>query len=414
MAAVKKQLLAISWSMPPLLFPRSIQVSRTLKYLAELGWQSTVICVNPSSIINSPILENSLEKSYCSHFKRVFVSSPEQSFAYRKMARFFPDFVSNAWVKPAMRISRQLMEGGKFSAIISFAQPWSDHLIGRKLHKISGLPWLAHFSDPWVDNPYFQGNSRRRRVWGKMEEATMREADQVVFVNSQTAELVMLKYPESWKKKIYVIPHGYDPLMMAQLSIRPKPPGPKLRLVYTGNFFQGRTPEGLLAALQLLNQRQSLVDLLEVVLIGQNVELYQSKAGQMGLGEVVHCNGPLSFVESLQEASRADVLLLIDAPSHGTSPFLPSKLVDYLIFRKPIIGLTPARGASANLLRRLKCPVVDPADLPGIGAAILELLNLWQAGRLAVSPAFEQVAREYDIRETSRSLDGLLHQLTGE
>ena len=43
-------------------------------------------------------------------------------------------------------------------ATVSFAQPWTNHLVGMRLHRDSGLPWVAHFSDPWIDSPYQQGS----------------------------------------------------------------------------------------------------------------------------------------------------------------------------------------------------------------------------------------------------------------
>src|SRR3954464_12081656 len=44
-----RRLLAISWEMPPLSGPRAVQVSRTLKHLVPLGWESSVVCFGPQS-----------------------------------------------------------------------------------------------------------------------------------------------------------------------------------------------------------------------------------------------------------------------------------------------------------------------------------------------------------------------------
>ena len=44
-----RRLLAISWDMPPLSGPRAVQVSRTLKQLVTLGWESWVVCFGPRS-----------------------------------------------------------------------------------------------------------------------------------------------------------------------------------------------------------------------------------------------------------------------------------------------------------------------------------------------------------------------------
>jgi hypothetical protein len=105
------------------------------------------------------------------------------------------------------------------------------------------------------------------------------------------------------------------------------------------------------------------------------------------------------------------VLLVIDAPAPAPdvpSVFLPSKLVDYLPLRKPILGITPDPGASARLLRRLGCPIAPPEDVPAIASALRDLMARWRAGTLGVAPSFDDVAREFDIRRTARLLDAVM------
>jgi hypothetical protein len=112
--------------------------------------------------------------------------------------------------------------------------------------------------------------------------------------------------------------------------------------------------------------------------------------------------------EAARIGAQADVLLVIDAPSESPSVFLPSKLIDYLPLRKPILGLTPPSGASARLLRRLGCSVVAPDDVAGIASALRDLVTRWHAGTLHVADSFDPVAAEFDIRRTARLLHDVL------
>ena len=109
--------------------------------------------------------------------------------------------------------------------------------------------------------------------------------------------------------------------------------------------------------------------------------------------------------------AEADVLVVIDAPSNAASVFLPSKLVDYMMFKKPILGITPINGASADLLRRLDCHVIAPDDVQGIAKAVSDLIRMWQWKKLNISTAFESVAQEYDICQTTDTLDKVLKKL---
>src|SRR5690242_17982215 len=38
--------------------------------------------------------------------------------------------------------------------LVTFGQPMVDHLAGLRIKKKTGTVWIAHFSDPWADNPF--------------------------------------------------------------------------------------------------------------------------------------------------------------------------------------------------------------------------------------------------------------------
>jgi hypothetical protein len=85
-------------------------------------------------------------------------------------------------------------------------------------------------------------------------------------------------------------------------------------------------------------------------------------------------------------------------------------LIDYLAFRKPILGLTPDPGASAALLRRLGCPVAPVSDIGAIRARLADLIGRYRCGALAVDPSFDVVAAEFEIARTTEKLhDVLIH-----
>ena len=79
---------------------------------------------------------------------------------------------------------------------------------------------------------------------------------------------------------------------------------------------------------------------------GPHTEEFAADAsGPRRLGSLVRFAVASPPAEAASAAADADVLLVIDAPSRGPSPFLPSKLIDYLPLRKPILGVTPETGA---------------------------------------------------------------------
>ncbi|MHC1783301.1 MAG: glycosyltransferase [Anaerolineaceae bacterium] len=409
-----KKILAISWAFPPVILPRSLQVSRTLKSLLNSGWQASVLCVDPRSIQRAFKSDPLLGAEYQGLFEVTAVPSPEDSVAVRAIWKVFPNLSlmpdpRSVWIPAAIFAARSLLSNGGFSGILSFAQPWSDHMIARQLSKDFQLPWIAHFSDPWTDSPYYRLKNFYANIRLKMERSVIRDADAVIFVSEETRSLVMKKYPVDWAARAHVIPHCFEPLAI-QTVIESKTNGP-LRLVYTGGFYGHRTPVNLFKSLAKINRERRMDGRLAIEFVGPGSDIYANLVAELGLEKIVKLTPMVPYQESQKIAAQADVLLVIDAPSEGVNVFLPSKLVEYLAFRKPILGITPLKGATANLLRCLECPLVDTEDVDGISTVLTDLMQKKEKGSLAVSPAFVANAARYDITETTRQYVQLLNAL---
>lgn len=413
--STNKRLLAISWEMPPLSGPRAVQVTRTLVALGEFGWRSRTVCFSPRSDRYQQDHRASVEQLSGGLASLIPVRSPEEWFFFRALWRAVPALKQlpdekRVWMPGALRAARAGHAALPASLIVSFAPPWTDHLIGLRLKRETGLPWVAHFSDPWVDSPYFTASRwhrRRAEVW---ERQVIAEATRVVFVNTYARDRVMAKYPNEWLAKTAVVPQGFE----APFRPRPAESGATaraLRIVYTGRFYPGiRTPETFLDALAAVNKRVPLRGRLDVQFIGAGMSAYAQRASALGLGHSVSFSGRVAPQHATDRAAAADVLLIIDAPSdNGPSLFLPSKLVDYLPLRKPILGITPLEGPTADLLRELGYPIVDPRDVAGIAQLIQELIE-HKGRRPGPSQGHEAVSRPYAIRETTRAFAAVLDQ----
>jgi glycosyltransferase involved in cell wall biosynthesis len=394
--------------MPPMYGPRATQVARLLSQLAALGWRPAAICLAPRR--DGPNWFDGGTYAPPQGVDLVRVPSPQESLAVRAVLRLaswlrdYPD-TARIWVRRAADAAIGLAAAGEYAGLITFAQPWSDHLVGLRVRRSTGLPWVAHFSDPWAGSPY--ATPRQRSIWRPMEEQVIREASAVVFVTEETADLTMAKYPGAWRSKVSVVPHGFE----ARPVDPPRPADVRrpLRLVHTGRFYRGvRTPTALLRALADQHRRDPIHGALDVVFVGPHTQEYEREAAALGLTPFVKFRGRVAPAEAMRIAAGADALLVIDAASEGPSVFLPSKLIEYLPLRKPILGLTPPTGASARLLRRLGCAVAPPDDAAAIGVALHDLVGRWRRGTFGVSDAFDQVAAEFDITRTARILHDVL------
>lgn len=405
--------------MPPLSSPRAVQVSRTLKHLVPLGWTSWVVCFGPRSQRYHQDHALAARLRAPQGVTLVPVPSREERLFFRALWRICPPVqqlpdAQWVWIADAAHAAQRLAAERQFSALVSYGQPWSDHLIGLRVHRATGLPWIAHFSDPWTDSPYLRGWAWQWRIWRRMEAEVVREADALVFVSPQAADHVMQKYPAAWRGKSHVVPHGFEcGPGDGDAAPRPSPADGRLRLVHTGRFYAGmRTPDSLLRALAALARRRPLDRELHVTFVGPVDHQPRQLACRLGLDGLVEFTGRVAFADSARLAHGADVLVVIDAPSATESLFLPSKLVDYLPMGKPILGITPLRGPSADLIRALGYPVAAPDDEPSIEAAIESLIEANGHRRLSVSGVHGDVSQRYDIRRTTQAFAEILERCT--
>jgi glycosyltransferase involved in cell wall biosynthesis len=412
--------LAVSWCLPPALFPRSIQVARLLKGLKAQDWRSTVVTPAARFVAKSDPRDPALEEAYRGQYELAHVdltradtdAIPWYSLSQRRARREALMPLDRLWAVRAAAVARAVIRQNDSRVLVTFAQPWRDHLVGLEL--AGRLPWVAHFSDPWVDNIYDAGQPEEIKAEERRREAQVVEkADIIVFTNRYVADLVMSKYPEARRSKVRIVPHATDEgLMPAVDRLFPPPPAaPRpMRLIHVGNLFAGRrTAAAVFDALAIMNQRRPLDGLLEFVVQGEGSGLYEAraKAFTLNLDAVVRFQPRVSYLESLATMRDSDVLLLIDAPA-PVNVFFPSKLADYVMMRKPILALTPPVGPSADIMTELGYPSLEPGNVNAIVEALEGLLEQRRASALPPSPSAEACAAQYSLATTARAFAGIL------
>ena len=403
---MKKKVLLITYNFPPVLNPESIQSSRYVKYLSYNNWQSTVVCADYQTLISRPNDLNLL--NWLPSDVTVYQIKPQGPLFVNRFLSYdilrYPDG-KIGWYKPAVKKALSLIKENDFDVIHSWAMDHISNLVGLKLKEETGLPWISHFSDPWVDNPYHFYGPLSRYINLKWEKKVMENSDMIVFVSEETKKLVLKKYPTTIQKKCVVIPHCFDTEIIAQLLGTTTPKKTKFTLTYTGNFYLQRSPQGLFISIKnLLLKRPELENHLNIQIVGKLPNRYKRLIKQLHIENIVTITGTIPYLESLQYQKNADVLLVIDAPSKMSSVFLPLKLIEYIGFKKPILGITPLAGESASLIRSLRGCVVSPDDIPGIENAILSLYEKFKENGLSVFSYGEEEIEPYNAYITSKRL----------
>ncbi len=315
-----------------------------------------------------------------------------------------------SWKRPAIASALARVNQGFYpDVLVSFGQPFISHLVGLELKRELSIPWLAHFSDPWVDNPFTIVNPFTRHLNYRLEQSVIDRADRVAFTSNETIEYVLRKYADIPRRKALVIPQSFEPL--DDVGVKSVNPGP-LIIRYLGSFYGPRSPKPLFAALQsITTSRPTFLNDVRFELIGVDAIGVAKHASDFNLPPgLVSSFGNVDHESSLRMMAESDGLLLIDAPSE-LSIFLPSKLIEYIGTGRPILGLTPP-GTAASLIRQLGGLVADPRNMEEITLQVSSFIDLLRERRfkeITSQPwGSHEVRANYHAREIAARYDSVL------
>lgn len=403
-------ILAISMAYPPLAYPRSIQVARLLKHA---GQRTVLVCADEEGSRLDRTIEPEAEASLLAcvrvPVRKRRLDQLVDRLTYRFLRRVWnqrnlaPD-TYGAWKSDVLIAVEKYLGASEFSpdAVVTFAQPFTDHLIGLELKRRLGKPWLAHFSDPWADNPFSHFDRPTREANLRLERSVAEAADLLVFTSAETVDLFFEKYPKDLKNKARVLPQCFDPDQFG-----PDVPGGAMTIRYLGNFYGRRTPAPLLQALRSIAKDDSeILEDLTFELVGSgDAEDVQRMA--IGLPkDLVTVRPSVDYSKSLALMSQSDGLLVIDAPAEK-SVFLPSKLIDYIGADRPIFGITPP-GAASKLISQIGGEVADPSDVKDMVLKLrifidklrqrrIEQMARWGDEKVRECFSAEMLARDFNL-----------------
>lgn len=371
----KLKLLVFSYAFPPFASPRSIQVCRLITSL-----DATVVVVCGDNKQERQDESITLEFDNLEHLIRVpFYRNQILKFLDRVAYRFhlsltkFPD-PYRRWIKLAGNrfFEWQNESGYKPDVLVTFGMPMSDHFFGIEYKKRTGIPWIAHFSDPWAGNSLSFENEPLT-VWlnSRMERKVISKADAVVFTSPETVDFVMNKYPASWLQKAYYIPHCYDMKLFDNL-LTPNHERYVLRSI--GSFYHPRSPKPFFDAVEVIaKERPELLDGVEIEFVGY-IGIYKDLLNSyQHVKRFVRFMGIVSYAESLRMMQTANCLLIIDAPA-DISVFFPSKLVEYIGANRFIFAISP-KGATARIVKEIGGKVANPSNVDSIVDALKSVLK---------------------------------------
>lgn len=381
-----KKILLIQYAFPPIRSAESPVSARTAKYLAGQGNFIHVVSGSPAFSLDGK--DNSL-CSYLNHknIKVTKIPTLESKYVYGLFQLIFPSMLflpdfKLIWRFLATIYAYCLMKKERFDILYTRSHYLSSHMVGLFLKKkFPRISWFVHFSDPWTSNVYVKYPTERvKGINQSWEKETIRLSEYVTFSSPFTLAEMEGKY-KGKKHKFGLLMHSIDPKLLVKTNSSAKKD--KVVFSHLGNFYGKRSCKPLLEAMDIIRERaDDRLKKIELNFIGgfsmeekKVVNQYINEHGD----ERIKLVGNVDYVTSLKLMNEADALIVVDAPA-AVSPFLPSKLVDYLSTKKPILGVTPANGMSAELIKEAGGKVSDYKP-EGVAKCLIEMAKEIETGR---------------------------------
>lgn len=259
------------------------------------------------------------------------------------------------------------------------------HLIAAMLKALTGIPWVADFRDPWIEEGLHPiPGSLRYHLESKLERAVISHADQVITTTPDLSDEMRRRYPTVEKSKMQCIYNGFDEADFESLALSST--NKKFEIIHAGLVTKEyRDPAPFLKSVSALVQSGKIdrSDLKLTFLGGGSylgsAEFHDSLA-QHGLEDVVEISAArISYKETLRRLHDSAVLLVLQS-TEDTRCLIPAKAFEYLRVGKPILALT-TDGATEKLLKKYEdCSVANPDDQATQSDALLSFYDRWRQG----------------------------------
>ena len=438
-----KRVLVITYYWPPSGGSGVQRWVKFVKYLPQEGWQPVVYTPeNPeytaidhtleaeiphgTEIIRRPITEpynlyrKLMGKGASTDMKTLTagavggavteISSGRKSFKQRlslwiRGNLFVPD-PRVGWVKPSVRFLKKYLAEHPVDVIVTTGPPHSMHLIGQRLHKALGIPWIPDFRDPWTRMYYLKHLPMSRRTWRKlraMEQSVLDDCSTVLAVTP----LVQEEFRAQTKTPVAMITNGYDGGDFEQ-SVEPDG---FFDIVHTGLFAADGNPLNFWKVLGIKAWAEpDFKEALRLRLVGKvDREVYDAIA-EAGLKDNVVDLGYRDHLASVREQLAASVLVLPLRNDPEYRPILPGKLFEYLASRRPILGIGQEDGAMARVLADTGAGVTAGWD--NIDAMRAFIDTAWEQHKAGGVPPVEGDIARFSRRSLTRELAALLERVS--
>lgn len=306
-----------------------------------------------------------------------------------------------SWFLTAVPLGWMVLRRRRPALVYSSAGPPSSHLAGWLLGRLGRLPWMAEIHDPLV----YDADLRpplRRFYQQLIETIVWRHAGAVIYFTRTALEDARRR--QGPRANLFVLRPGARPPVTAGIVYRRRD---RIHFGHFGSLDRERNLSVVVRGIhELVRRRPQLRRWLCLDVYGTDIDpTTRAAAARCGLDDILWNHGRLECDPSsgksgrqrvIEAMRRTDVLILLHGNGDHSRSYIPSKLYEYLLMRRPILCLADPTSELAELLRPLGHDVVDGRQPAAVAAAFAGLVDGWLEGGLPDRP----VEAAYPIEDT--------------
>lgn len=304
-------------------------------------------------LIGRPVLENERVRGIKFHYPVITIPTPPVGFRGERIWRLLSTVVG-------LYVGLMALRRQNAKAILAFYRDESSLLTGYLLHKITNLPFFAYFCDLYLEN-YQTGYQGLLARW--LQPRVFQSATKVLVLTESIKDY----YLEEYGIDAEVLPHCNN---LPQINPIPTPGvGSKFRIGYLGTVNEDRA-----SSLRMLCEHLRGKDQYHLSYFSPTPPDYLSQLG------LLIDNSDVKFIPTddllLKELCTCDLLFLpLSAPKDDVRELqmltgFPTKAIEYLLCRKPILVHTCMHYFAAQFFTNYECGYVIDGDPDEIGQAI--------------------------------------------
>jgi glycosyltransferase involved in cell wall biosynthesis len=282
------------------------------------------------------------------------------------------------WFWPAVYAGLRVIRTESPAVILTTGPPHSTHLVGVALSRLTGVPLVLDFRDPWARTPWGprKDDPLAQKIVVRLERAAVRTAVRVILNTARLRDDFSSHYGADTSRRFEVIPNGYDPDLLDRVKIllsehRPEVANRELSVVHVGSLYKGRDPVPVLEAISLLRRQGVPITFRQVGSCARSFSP-EREVQRLGLNGAATFESAVPHDVALSRTAMADILLAIQP---GTHLQVPGKIFEMMLFGKPIIGITD-EGATSDLLSDYRLGyAVRAGDVEGLALAIRRAMD---------------------------------------